>query len=147
MRSGTCGSIASMLTIAPRTPSPLHWSHMLFSELLFALLLVCLVAGMAIVAFTVVSINRRAETQGAELAQLRAQLSLGGQAQESTAGELRERLAQTQTLLEGMRAGFVSRHQVEEAARQTLRRPAAGMPGAPCRGPAGAASPGRGCAP
>src|SRR5437016_4850454 len=119
MRSGTGSSIASMLTIAPHTPSPLHWSHMLFSELLFALLLVCLVAGMAIVAFTVVSINRRVEAQGAELAHLRAQLALGGQAQESTAGELRQGLAQTQTLLEGMRAVFVSRHQVEEDARQS----------------------------
>ena len=110
---------------------------MLFSELLFALLLVCLVAGMAIVAFTVVSINRRAEAQGAELAQLRAQLALGGQAQESTAGELRERLAQTQTLLEGMRAVFVSRHHVEEDARQSLRRLEAVIAGSPSRGAAG----------
>src|SRR5438132_892627 len=70
MRSGTGSSIASMLTIAPHTPSPLHWSHMLFSELLFALLLVCLVAGMAIVAFTVVSINRRAEAQAADRLQV-----------------------------------------------------------------------------
>ncbi|HXM57026.1 MAG TPA: DNA recombination protein RmuC [Candidatus Dormibacteraeota bacterium] len=92
---------------------------------------------MAIVAFTVVSINRRAEAQGAELAQLRAQLALGGQAQESTAGELRERLTQTQTLLEGMRAVFVSRHQVEEDARQSLRRLEAVIAGSPSRGAAG----------
>ncbi|HSR25487.1 MAG TPA: hypothetical protein VLW53_18175, partial [Candidatus Eisenbacteria bacterium] len=90
---------------------------MLFSELLFVLLLVCLVAGMAVVAFTVAGISRRAEAQGAELAQLRAQLAMGGQVQESAASELRERLTQTQSLLEGMRAVFVSRHQIEEDAR------------------------------
>jgi DNA recombination protein RmuC len=110
---------------------------MLFSELLFALLLVCLVAGMAIVAITVVSINRRAEAQGAELAHLRAQLAMGGQVQESAAGELRERLSQTQTLLEGMRAVFVSRHQMEEDARQSLRRLEAVIAGSPSRGVAG----------
>jgi DNA recombination protein RmuC len=110
---------------------------MLFSELLFALLLVCLVAGMAMVAFTVASINRRAETQGAELAELRGQLAAGGQVQESAASELRERLTQTQTLLEGMRAVFVSRHQAEEDARQSLRRLEAVLAGSPSRGAAG----------
>jgi len=110
---------------------------MLFPELLFALLLVCLVAGTAIVAVTVVGISRRAEAQGAELAQLRAQLAMGGQVQESAAGELRERLSQTQTLLEGMRAVFVSRHQVEEDARQSLRRLEAVIAGSPSRGAAG----------
>jgi DNA recombination protein RmuC len=110
---------------------------MLFSELLFALLLVCLVAGMAVVAFTVVSINRRAEAQGAELAELRGQLAAGGQVQESAASELRERLTQTQTLLEGMRAVFVARHQVEEDARQSLRRLEAVLAGSPSRGAAG----------
>src|SRR5215831_17791727 len=125
-----------MLIIAsPPLPS-LHWSHMLFSELLFALLLVCLVAGMAVVAFTVASINRRAEAQGAELAQLRGQLAAGGQSQELAAVELRDRLTQTQTLLEGMRAVFVSRHQAEEDARQSLRRLEAVLAGSPSRGAA-----------
>jgi DNA recombination protein RmuC len=110
---------------------------MLFSELLFALLLVCLVAGMSVVAFTVVSINRRAEAQGGELAQLRAQLALGGQAQESAATELRDGLTQTQTLLEGMRAVFASRQQAEEDARQSLRRLEAVLAGSPTRGAAG----------
>jgi DNA recombination protein RmuC len=110
---------------------------MLFSELLFALLLVCVVAGMAIVAFTVLSINRRSEAQGTDLAQLRAQLAMGGQAQESATIELRERVTQTQTLLEGMRAVFVSRHQIEEEARQSLRRLEAVLAGSPSRGAAG----------
>jgi DNA recombination protein RmuC len=110
---------------------------MLFSELLFALLLVCLVAGMAVVAFMVTSINRRAETQGAELAQLRGQLAAGGQVQETAASELRERLSQTQSLLEGMRAVFVARHQAEEDARQSLRRLEAVLAGSPSRGAAG----------
>ena len=92
---------------------------------------------MAVVAFTVAGISRRAEAQGAELAQLRAQLAMGGQVQESAASELRERLTQTQSLLEGMRAVFVSRHQVEEDARQSLRRLEAVIAGSPSRGAAG----------
>lgn len=106
-------------------------------ELLFVLLLVGLLAGTAVVAFTVVSLNRRAEGQGAELAQLRAQLALRGQTQESAAVELRERLNQTHTVLEGLRAVFVARHQVEEDARQSLRRLEAIIAGSPTRGAAG----------
>src|SRR5437660_3171747 len=126
-----------MLSVASRPPSSLHWSHMLFSELLFALLLVCLVAGMAVVAFTVASISRRAEAQGAELAELRGQLAVGGQVQETATSDLRERLEQTETLLEGMRAVFVARHQLEEDARQSLRRLEAIIAGSPTRGAAG----------
>src|SRR5215472_12498974 len=110
---------------------------MLFSELLFALLLVCLVAGMAVTAYAVASINRRAEGQGTELAQLRAQLAVGGQVQESVSSEVRERLNQTQALLEGMRAAFVARHQAEDDARQSLRRLEAVIAGSPARGAAG----------
>ena len=107
------------------------------SELLFALLLVCLVAGVAVTAFTVAAINRRAETQGTELAQLRAQLAMGGQVQESATGELRERLNQTHTLLEAMRSAFASRQQIEDEARHTLRRLEAVIAGSPSRGAAG----------
>ena len=110
---------------------------MSFSELLFALLLVCLVAGMAVVVHLVSSINRRAEAQGAELADLRAQLAHGGQAQESAATELRTRLAQTQSLLEGVRSAVVARQQVEDDARQSLRRLEAVIAGSPSRGTAG----------
>jgi DNA recombination protein RmuC len=110
---------------------------MSFLELLFALLLVCLVAAMAVVASTVASINRRAEAQGAELAQLRTQLAAGDHAQESAASDLRDRLSETQTLLEGMRAVFVARHHAEEDARQSLRRLEAVIAGSPSRGAAG----------
>lgn len=110
---------------------------MLFSELLFALLLVCLVAGMAVVVHLVSSINRRAEAQGAELANLRAQLLHGGQAQESAATELRTRLSQTLSLLEGVRSAVVARQQVEDDARQSLRRLEAVIAGSPSRGTAG----------
>jgi DNA recombination protein RmuC len=110
---------------------------MLFPELLFALLLVCVVAVLAVVAFTVAGIARRAEAQGAELAQLRALLAAGGHAQESAASELRQRLNDTQTLLEGMRAVFVARHRAEEDAKQSLRRLEAIIAGSPTRGAAG----------
>ncbi len=110
---------------------------MLFSELLFALLLVCLLVGMAVIAFVVTSINRRAEAQGAELVHLRAQLTAGGQVQESASSDLRDRLHQTQALLEDMRMGFASRHQAEDDARQSLRRLEAVIAGSPSRGAAG----------
>ena len=110
---------------------------MLFSELLFALLLVCLVAGMAIVVFLVSNINRRAEAQGADLADLRAQLAHGGQAQESAASELRARLSQAQSVLDGVRSAVVARQQVEDDARQSLRRLEAVIAGSPSRGAAG----------
>jgi DNA recombination protein RmuC len=107
------------------------------SELLFALLLVCLVAGMAVLVATMTGIGRRADAQAAELAQLRAQLALGGHAQETVASELRASLGQTQVLLEGLRAVFVSRHQMEEDSRQSLRRLEAVIAGSPSRGSAG----------
>jgi DNA recombination protein RmuC len=110
---------------------------MLFSELLFALLLVCVVVGVAVVAFAVAGLGRRAEAQGAELAQLRALLAAGGHAQESAASELRQRLNDTQTLLEGMRAVFVARYRAEEDAKQSLRRLEAIIAGSPTRGAAG----------
>src|SRR5262249_17818946 len=130
-------SIAPMLIIASHHTPSLDWSHMLFSELLFALLLVCLVAGMAVVAFAVTGLNRRAEAQGAELAQLRGQLSAGGEVQESASVGLREPPTRTQPPLVGMRAVFVARHQVEEDARQSLRRMEAVLAGSPSRGAAG----------
>src|SRR5262245_34910325 len=114
-----------------------YTAHMSFSELLFVLLLVGLLAVTAVVAFAVAGLNRRSEAQAAELAQLRAQLAQGGHAQEPAASELRDRLNQTQTLLEGMPAVFVARHQMEEEARQSLRRLEAIIAGSPSRGAAG----------
>src|SRR2546430_3092076 len=110
---------------------------MSFSELLFALLLVSLLCVVGVMTATVAGIGRRSEAHAAELAELRAQLSLGGRAQESGACELRDRLEQTKTRLGGMRPVFVARHQLEEDARQTLRRLEATIAGSPTRGAAG----------
>src|SRR5437879_1580866 len=110
---------------------------MSYTELLFALLLVVVGAGTAVVAVTISGIARRAETQAAELAQLRAQVTLGGHAQESVAGELRERLVVAQTQLEAVRATMAARQQVEDDARQSLRRLEAVIAGSPARGAAG----------
>ncbi|MDQ6774150.1 MAG: DNA recombination protein RmuC [Candidatus Dormibacteraeota bacterium] len=110
---------------------------MSFPELLFALLLVCLLVVVAIVGYMVATINRRAEAQGAELAQVRAALALGGRAQDSAARELRDRLAQTAAQLENVRAAVSSRQQVEDDARQSLRRLEAVIAGSSTRGAAG----------
>lgn len=110
---------------------------MSFPELLFALLLVCLMATLAVVAVTVATINRRAEAQAAELTLLRTQLTLGGRAQDSASGELRDRLVQATTMLEGVRAAVTARQQVEDDARESLRRLEAVIAGSSTRGAAG----------
>jgi DNA recombination protein RmuC len=107
------------------------------SELLFALLLVGLMSAMAVVAFTVVSLNRRAEAQSAELAAVRTQLALRGQSQDSASSELRDWLSHTHAALEGMRAAAQSRQQVDDEARRSLRRLEAIIAGSPTRGAAG----------
>jgi DNA anti-recombination protein RmuC len=110
---------------------------MLFSELLFALLLVFVLVLVSAVVLMVATINRRTEAQAAELSHVRAQLALGGQAQDSAVGELRERLGQAQALLEGMRAAVDARQQIEEDAWRSLRRLEAVVAGNPARGAAG----------
>ena len=110
---------------------------MLFSELLFALLLVALLVLTSAVGLLVASMNRRTEAQGGELAQLKAQLAVGGQAQDSAVVELRDRLGQAQTLLEGVRSAVVARQEVEDEARRSLRRLEAIVAGSPARGAAG----------
>ncbi len=110
---------------------------MLVFELLFALLLVCLLAGLAVVGYMVATIGRRAETQGGELAQLRTQLSMGGQSQVAAVAEVREGLSQTQAMVEGVRSALAARQQVEDDARQSLRRLEAVIAGSSTRGAAG----------
>jgi DNA recombination protein RmuC len=110
------------------------------SELLFVLLLVCLVVGIAIVAQMVATANRRAETQARELGEVRAQLALGNQARDSSSAEVREvreRLGQATAVLEGVRAAVSARQQVEDDARQSLRRLEAVIAGSSTRGAAG----------
>lgn len=106
-------------------------------ELLFALLLVFIVAGTGGVAFLVLALVRRAEVQQRDLAELRAQLAAGGQTNEASAAELRERLAQTQSAFEGFRSALSARQQVEDEARQSLRRLEAVIAGSSTRGAAG----------
>jgi DNA recombination protein RmuC len=110
------------------------------SELLFVLLLVCLLVGIAIVAQMVAAANRRAETQAGALAEVRAQLALGNQARDSSSAEVREvreRLGQATAVLEGVRAAVSARQQVEDDARQSLRRLEAVIAGSSTRGAAG----------
>src|SRR2546425_6652440 len=104
---------------------------MLLSELLFVLLLVAVLVVTCGVGLMVANMNRRSESQGAELAHLRTQMAMGGQAQDSAVLELRDRLGQAQTLLEGVRSAVVARHGVEEEARPGLRPLPAVVPRSP----------------
>src|SRR5258705_3956224 len=106
-------------------------------ELLFALLLVCLLAGMAGVAFLVLSLVRRAEGQAHEVADLKVRLEAGGQAQDSQAAELGERLLKAQSVVEGMLSALSAREPVEEEARASLRRLESVIAGSSTRGAAG----------
>ena len=106
-------------------------------ELLFALLLVCLLAVMAGVAFLVWNLVRRAEGQARDVAELKLRLEAGGQSQTSQSAELRERLAQTQSVIEGLRAALSARQPVEEEARASLRRMESVIAGSSTRGAAG----------
>src|SRR5438445_12770814 len=106
---------------------------MSFSELLFVLLMVCLLVGIAVVAHMVGTANRRAEAQARELAEVRAQLALGNQERDSSSAEVRE----VRVVLEGVRAAVSARQQVEDDARQSLRRLEAVIAGSATRGAAG----------
>lgn len=111
--------------------------HMSPFELLFALLLVVIGAATGGVALLVLTLTRRAEAQAGDLAQLRAQLAAGGQSQAAQASELRERLSQAQSAFEGFRATLAARQQLEDEARQSLRRLEAVIAGSSTRGVAG----------
>jgi DNA recombination protein RmuC len=106
-------------------------------ELLFALLLVCLMALVAGVAFLVWNLLRRVESQARDVAQLNLRLQDGGQTQEVQAAEMRERLTQTQSALEGLRSAVSARQPIEEEARASLRRLESVIAGSSSRGAAG----------
>jgi DNA recombination protein RmuC len=106
-------------------------------ELLFALLLVCLMAGVAAVAFLVWNLVRRAEGQARDVAELKMRLQTGGQTQEVQSAELRERLSQTQSTLEGLRSAVSARQPIEEEARASLKRLESVIAGSSSRGAAG----------
>lgn len=106
-------------------------------ELLFALLLVCLVGAMAVVGALVVSLLRRAEVHGRDVADLKTRLAAGDQSQEVQAAELRERLTQTQSAVEGLRSALSARQPIEEEARASLKRLESVIAGSSSRGAAG----------
>jgi DNA recombination protein RmuC len=106
-------------------------------ELLFALLLVCLMVGIGVVGFLVWNLSRSAEGHGRDVAELKARLQTGGQTQESQAAELRERLSQTQSVVEGLRSSISARQPVEEEARASLKRLESVIAGSSSRGAAG----------
>src|SRR5438876_2458960 len=106
-------------------------------ELLFALLLVCLIVGIVVVGFLVWNLSRTAEGHARDVAELKTRLQAGGQTQESQAAELRERLSQTQSVVEGLRSAVSARQPVEEEARASLKRLESVIAGSSSRGAAG----------
>jgi DNA recombination protein RmuC len=106
-------------------------------ELLFALLLVCLMALVAGVAFLVWNLIRRSEVHARDVAELKLRVQAGGQSQEVQAAELRERLTQTQSALEGLRSAVSARQPIEEEARASLKRLESVIAGSSSRGAAG----------
>jgi len=110
---------------------------MSFLELLFALLLVCMVAGIGALAVLAWQLVRRADGHARDVAELRSRLETGGQAQETRAAEIRERMAQTQSVIEGLRSALTARQPVEEEARNSLRRLESIIAGSSTRGAAG----------
>ena len=106
-------------------------------ELLFALLLVCLLAGTGGVAALVWALVRRTESQARDVAELKSRLAAGGETQLSQAAELRERLSQTQSVVEGLRSALSARQPIEEEARASLKRLENVIAGSSTRGAAG----------
>jgi hypothetical protein len=106
-------------------------------ELLFALLLVCLLATMAGVGALVWNLVRRADGQARDVAELKSWLDSGGRTQEVQAAELRERLAHTQSVMEGLRSALNARQPIEEEARTSLKRLENIIAGSSTRGAAG----------
>ena len=111
--------------------------NMSLLELLFALLLVCVLLAVGVVAALVWSLVRRADGQVRDVAELRTRLEAGGLTQESQAAELRERLTQTQSVVEGLRSALSARQPVEDEARASLRRLESVIAGSSTRGAAG----------
>jgi DNA recombination protein RmuC len=111
--------------------------NMSLLELLFALLLVCVLLAVGGVAALVWGLVRRADGQVRDVAELRMRLESGGQTQESQAAELRERLTQTQSVVEGLRSAITARQPVEDEARASLRRLESVIAGSSTRGAAG----------
>jgi DNA recombination protein RmuC len=106
-------------------------------ELLFALLVVCVLAGLAGIAGLVMSLGRRTDGQVREVAELKSRIDSGGSNQVAQSAELRERLSQTQSVVEGLRSALSARQPVEEEARASLKRLESVIAGSSTRGAAG----------
>ena len=111
--------------------------NMSLLELLFALLLVCVLAGTAVVAALAWGLVRRADGQAAAVAELRRRIETGGLTQESQASEIRERLAQTQSVVDRLGSALAARQSVEDEARSSLKRLESVIAGSSTRGAAG----------
>ena len=111
--------------------------NMSLLELLFALLLVCVLAGTGAVAALVWNLVRRADGQALAVAELRRRLETGGLTQESQAAEIRERLNQTQSVVERLGSTLVARQSIEDEARSSLKRLESVIAGSSTRGAAG----------
>src|ERR1700688_3148864 len=111
--------------------------NMSLLELLFALLLVCVLLAVGVVAALVGSLVRRGDGEVRDVAEARRRPEVGGQTQESQAAELRERLTQTQSVVEGLRSAITARQPVEDEARASLRRLESVIAGSSTRGAAG----------
>src|SRR5437660_1411205 len=111
--------------------------HMSPLELLFALLLVCVLAATGGVAVLVWNLVRRADGQAREVAELRGRLDLGSTSQDARAAELRERLSQTQSVVEGLRSALAARQSVEDDSRASLKHIENVIAGSSTRGAAG----------
>jgi len=111
--------------------------NMSLLELLFALLLVCMLAGTGAVAALVWNLVRRADGQALAVAALSRRLETGGLTQESQAAEIRERLNQTQSVVERLGSALVARQSIEDEARSSLKRLESVIAGSSTRGAAG----------
>jgi len=89
------------------------------------------------VAFLTWNLMRRADGQTVAVAELRQRLDTGGLTQESRASELRERLAQTQSVVERLGSALVARQSIEDEARSSLKRLESVIAGSSTRGAAG----------
>ncbi len=88
-------------------------------------------------AFLTWNLMRRADGQTVAVAELRQRLDTGGLTQESRASELRERLAQTQSVVERLGSALAARQSIEDEARSSLKRLESVIAGSSTRGAAG----------
>src|SRR2546426_1448099 len=134
---GLISAIKVMLTVLSIPFYGATMRKMSVLELLFAMLLVCLVAGVGVVAALVWGLVKRTEGHARDVAELKTRLQTGGQAQETQAAELRERLSNPQSAMEGLKAALSARQPIEEDARASLKRLEHVIAGSSSRGSAG----------